>query len=260
MSLSRTALRMATIAALTNGGVPPWPTMAQNRLFDSREDPLQYSDRKDLLPLISVFTDEDKGDPQFGREQGGPPFRRHIDLYLEFGLASDPETGMPPPTTGELEALLDIFEWQIRAALFAPTGIWGPLWLETALGVTESDCLRYVHPEGGQRLASRLLKLTCKVSDDCAGTAHVVAPGGTAPPPSIPNPLAAVLDTIDAKGDGDTKALAGRVRAVVVAGLSDPASAPPFAGYTINWPASTAGQPNGQTTTPAFVAGDTFTS
>ncbi len=133
MALYRTALRLATLESLrptallkTQG---PWPTLAADRVFDSRLDPLLDLTKDQHKAVIVVYTDEDLG---YGSQhRGGPPFRREVDLIFEISqIASAPSEADPsvyiagiPQTDAELEAELDRIETEIYfALLFASNG------------------------------------------------------------------------------------------------------------------------------------------
>ncbi len=98
MALYRTALRLATLESLrptallkTQG---PWPTLAADRVFDSRLDPIEDLTKDQHKAVIVVYTEADLG---YGsQKRGGPPFRREVDLIFEISqIASAPSEADP---------------------------------------------------------------------------------------------------------------------------------------------------------------------
>ncbi len=190
MALYRTALRLATLESLrptallkTQG---PWPTLAADRVFDSRLDPLLDLTKDQHKAVIVVYTDEDLG---YGSQhRGGPPFRREVDLIFEISqIASAPSEADPsvyiagiPQTDAELEAELDRIETEIYfALLFASNGatmnmaraggtprvetLWRAL---TGRMVTDPRSTPHRTTEEGVRLAMRTVIWKVQVVDD----------------------------------------------------------------------------------------------
>ena len=131
--MERTALRMATVAALLHGGHgPPWPTLAGEFVYDSMMDDITDVVPTQRKPVIVVRTDDDaityKGHAFAGRQ---------VRLLIEFGVltASMIKTvdgqSLPrvdwPRTDSALEAFLDMMELQIWSALFGHSE-WAMWW------------------------------------------------------------------------------------------------------------------------------------
>jgi hypothetical protein len=206
MSLERAALRLATVMALTNGFAAPWPTMAQNRVFDSRQDQIQGLEVGQVVPMVIVYTDDDIGHA-ISNNHDGPPFDHDTHLILEITLGqaqvwkaesdSDPVIVlMPPQTDPELEAAIDAFEAQIMRVFRDRTllGAWGAQ-LDAVINRVKSwDSKRFVDHETSIRLVSRQITVSVKLvqpEDPRIGT------GGA----YIPEPYASVLQAvIDDKG------------------------------------------------------------
>ena len=170
MSLNRLAVRMSSILALTNYYAEPWPTIAKDRVFDSRIDPIQGSPT-DLVPTVSVYTDDDQGDG-LSDNNGGPPFRRFMDLsfWLTLGMIGEnTEAGDPtivyPQTDAQLEGTLDLFEHQVRFALADYTNPWTKLFLGSILRITRWNSMRLAS-EVNVRLAARSITATIELKDD----------------------------------------------------------------------------------------------
>lgn len=202
MSLSRTALRLATMealrptAALPNG---PWPTLAEGRWFDSRIDPIEDLQPGESKTVGCVYTDNQED--YAGQKKGGPPFRQVIDLVFELSVvaraATDPsvyDVGIPE-TDAELEASLDLLEAQIGFILFYhPLGkIWRDL---TGRKVTDPRSVPHRSSEEGMRLAKRTVTWKVEVPEDCYAAAPAATPTGLDRlPEKLRTVIAALADT-----------------------------------------------------------------
>lgn len=175
MTLVRTALRLATVAALQGPSPVAGPTIARNRVYDSRISdfsPETYG--SDAKPSVIVLTDEDEG-TALSRQNGGPPFERLINLTIEFAMVQgfdlDVANGgtefVPgyPATDAEHEASLDLLEHQITQRLaFDPADV-GVLW-RSLCRAWKMDCHRQVVDETGVKIAARILTWQVEVHDD----------------------------------------------------------------------------------------------
>lgn len=169
MTLARTALRLCVAAALKGeGGV--YPTIAQGRVYDSRIsdfDPGAFE--ADAKPTIILLTDQDEGE-ELSHQNGGPPFRRMIELVFEIGMTQsvkDTEGWIVgyPDTDARHEASLDYLEFQaIRRLSYDPAPL-AVLFRQIAR-IRKYDCHRQVTDDTGVKIAARILTLTCQVSDD----------------------------------------------------------------------------------------------
>lgn len=170
MSLARTALRLATVNALHGA------TIAEGRVYDSRVDdfsPENYPD--DARPTVIILTDEDAGEA-LSVQNGGAPFRRMINLVMEFAMVQTFELPIEqggtefvpgyPATDAEHEASLDILEFQIKRRLSYDLGVQSVLWRTVALKVHKYDCHRQVLDETGVKIAARVLTWQVEVTDD----------------------------------------------------------------------------------------------
>jgi hypothetical protein len=214
MGLYRTALRVATLEALRPTGLlntqGPWPTLACDRVFDSRIDPIEDLTKEQHRAVIAVYTDGDIG---YGSQhRGGPPFRRVVDLCFEISqIASAPSEADPavyvtgvPQTDPELEAELDRIESEIALALFfAPSGaIWRKL---TGSMVTDPRTTPHRDSEEGARLALRSLIWKVQVPDDRFEALPLTAPVGI---DRLPEPLRSVAGQLLATSYGASLAAA----------------------------------------------------
>ncbi|MEP0518564.1 MAG: hypothetical protein ABJO09_01000 [Hyphomicrobiales bacterium] len=239
MSLFLTSLRLATIAALTNGGIGPFPTIAADNVFDSRQDPTNDLDPDQWVPTISVYTEQDLHD-----EAVNTPGRfrsREIGLSIGYevgGWHLDDENTrsyVVPETTAALELSLDMLSHQIRTALFAST-IWGNLWRSHLREIKSVSSVRFATSEHHYRLASREFTFAIEAMPDC--DIGVWTSNDPLPPPEIPEPLAGVLQTIFDNGGGDTLALATDLNTQIAnVGLPpDQFLVAPISGFTLEVP------------------------
>lgn len=168
MSLQRALLRTRFVSALKNH------TIAGGRVFDTRMSPLQETKPQDFLPLIAVYTDNDKR----SQIEGGAPaggFRRMIDVTLAYSIGSwaeVPADGEIPAgmaygffeTDSELEMVLDLFELQIWRALYAD----GADALQGMVKQFHSFESTPGRDDSGQnKISARQLTISCEVADDC---------------------------------------------------------------------------------------------
>lgn len=220
MSLERTALRLATIMALTNGFAEPYPTMARQLVFDSRIDPVQGVNADELVPIIRVMTDDDQGE-SLSANNGGPPFERRVNLVMEISLGTLGEEAdgglILPATEPELEAMLDLFERQIERVFLDGQSTWGAELSKLCRRIEKWSSLRFVEREANERLAARQITavIALPLAEDPAVTAWTdeepLASAAT-----IPAPLGPLLDAIIAD-DGPYAASAQAMKDMLIA-------------------------------------------
>lgn len=196
MSLARTALRIATVMALSNGYAEPWPTLAQGRVFDSRVDPRQIIDLDDVVPIIEVCTDDDRG-KSLSENNGGPPFEHEVTLAIELSLGmwtgeGDARLLGLPQSEPELDAMLDLMEMQVKRALVDFANPWSERLIGICRRITDWSSQRYVERDGNVRLAARSLSMTVALPFEPLSA--VVT--GSAPAAAIPEPLGSLLTAI----------------------------------------------------------------
>jgi hypothetical protein len=214
--MNRTALRIATKAALLNGGEEPWPTIAGENVFDSRADDVSLVKGEDNAPIIIVRTEEDSS-PQIlsnGRIVG-----RSVDLNMQIGVfasAKDPNTGVLiegwPATDAALEAVLDLMEWQVQCALLGPTN-WGVWWRNRWDPASWVSKPTFTDPnEGRVRLAVRELVVAMQnvEPDFIPPTLKTTDPVYV---PALPPKLQDVLDQIAEFGEGDLQTSVAQIAA-----------------------------------------------
>lgn len=172
MTLARTALRFAAIAALKGA------TIAEGRVYDSRVDDFSPETFPgDAHPTIIILTDEDEGEA-LSAQNGGPPMRRTVSLVMEFAMVQglylpvgDSDNGdsefVPgyPATDAEHEVSLDLLEFQIKQRLADDLSAL-PRLFRSFTRVWKSDCHRQVADDSGVKIAARILTWECETSDD----------------------------------------------------------------------------------------------
>jgi hypothetical protein len=175
MTLARTALRFAALAALKGATPSTGPTIAANRVYDSRVSdfsPETYPD--DAKPTVIILTDDDEGDG-LSEQNGGPPFHRHINLVMEFAMVQGFDIALEgggsefvpgyPSTDAEHEMSLDLLEFQITRRLAYDLDPICALF-RSFTRVWKHDCHRQVLDETGVKIAARVLTWQVEVSDD----------------------------------------------------------------------------------------------
>lgn len=201
MTLVRTALRLATVAALQG------TTLAENRVYDSRiSDFSPEAFTADAKPTIIILTDADEGE-QLSQQNGGPPFSRMVDLVFEIGMVQtgqdDDGAFVPgyPSTDARHEASLDYLEFQIARCLgYDPAAI--PTLWRSFSRPTKTSCHRQVMDEAGVKIACRILTWTCNVSDDQVevyNDPNEALPTGL---DALPDPLRTVAKALPAGSSG----------------------------------------------------------
>lgn len=174
--MERTALRLATCAALLNGGSgPPWPTVAGEFVYDSMIDDVVDVVPNRRKPVIIVRTDDDQLGYNRFQING-----RQCRLLIEFGVLTAVTTRVGgvdepkvdwPRTDSALEAFLDMLEWQIWVALngYSDWARWyhDKVHYGTTSGYQSSP--RYSAPErGAVRLAVRTIAIAVNLPLECA--------------------------------------------------------------------------------------------
>ena len=157
----RKDLRKAFVHALQNGGVDPFPTMAEERVFDSRQDPYIVSS-PDPLPAITVYTDTQKRQPM--TTEGGAPFMSQLEILIELVIGGVEDR---IEIDRELEEKLDDFEEQVLKALFDITGETQQQLKLMFRKVVEISSMRLANNEGQRRLAMRDLIIVIEFDQRC---------------------------------------------------------------------------------------------
>lgn len=204
MTLARTALRLCISAAL-KGEVGNRPTIAEERIYDSRlSDYAPDTFGPDAKATVAILTDNDDGEA-LSRQNGGPPFKRDIDVVLEIGMTVRIKDGNEfligyPDTDARLEAALDTLEFQIQRRLSDDPSPMPTLFRKIAR-IWKVTSHRQVLDNAAVKAACRLVTLSCQVSDDQVqrfNSAGVVPSGIDA----LPEPLRTVAQHLPAGSSG----------------------------------------------------------
>lgn len=169
MTLARTALRLCISAAL-KGEAGARPTIAEGRVYDSRISDLAPDALvDDAKPTMILLTDVDDGDA-LSEQNGGPPFRRMIEVVIEMGMTQAVKDGAEyvvgyPDTDARHEASLDLLEFQVLRRLAYDPAPMSVLFRKIAR-IRKRECHRQVMDESSVKIAARILTLTCQVEDD----------------------------------------------------------------------------------------------
>jgi hypothetical protein len=199
------------------------PTMADNRVYDSRLDAIEFTADNNELPCVIVYTDDDAS-AVINRGMMGGPRLRHVDLRVEIllGSCSTEQVGDSPdgstqfayslPTTdAELEAKLDMFEQQVKWALMdLPNRSYTSAFSTYVVRIENIQSHVKRDEDGNNKLAARRMIFTCTINDDCPPqwyTAATANPDGGAyttstTPEANPLPGTPVLNTPPATPPG----------------------------------------------------------
>lgn len=222
MTLARTALRLCVVEALS-GSVGDRPTIAQERVYDSRiSDFAPETSLDDAKPTIILLTDNDEGEA-LSQQNGGPPFRRMIEVVLEIGMTQSVKDGDGfivgyPDTDARHEASLDYLEFQaVRRLAYDPAPM--SVLFRKIARIRKAECHRQVLDDSSVKVAARILTLTCEVSDD---QVHVFTASGDQPSgiDALPEPLRSVAAALP-EGSSGADAVAAIIAAM--SGLAVPA-------------------------------------
>jgi hypothetical protein len=162
LNSQRTDIRLGVIAALTNNASAPWPTFAEDRVYDSKQDVLFHAQGQAELPAVTVYTDTTRRRPI---QDGTPPFMSTLDVIIEMTIGG---VGGKVETDAEIEEKLDIFEDQILEALFSGTSENAIKLRKMYKKVLQADSMRLANSESHSRLAMRDLVVTVEYNHRCA--------------------------------------------------------------------------------------------
>jgi hypothetical protein len=169
MSLSVMAVRLAAFKALQGR------TFAENRVFDSRVDALNFTAEDDRAPLIVVSVDEDRGTVE-GRDLAAAS--REVELVIEIAIAArmrrtigageTEETVEVPETDAGLEASVGLVGYQVMRALQADPGAWSEVFRALVPRIFSFTARRGADVKNGVRYAARQIVLRCDCLADPA--------------------------------------------------------------------------------------------
>ena len=215
--------------ALAGADAHGGPTIANDRVYDSRIadlDPETFPD--DAKPVIIILTDDDEGE-QLSRQNGGPPFRRNIDLVFELAMVMKIRDGTNftlgyPDTDARLEAALDVLEFQVARRLGydpAPAAVL----FRKFIRPHKHESHRQIMDDSGVKIAARLVTWNCEITDDQIGVfnADGAVPAGAG---ALPEPLKTIAASLPPGSSG------ADICSAIIAALS-PLTAPRLKGIDI---------------------------
>lgn len=219
--MERTAMRIATVAALQNGGAAPWPTLAEAGIFDSRSDAIDSVTEEGNMPAVIVRTDEDR----FATTNSSVTGQRAIEMRIECSIitgARDDNGDLKASwaeTDAALEAFLDLMEYQVLDALFGASP-WAMWWRVMFKPGQRLSLPVWTQPgQGRTRLAIRELTISfphaagyCFPQPINLLDATLDSDGAPVITATLPARLVAVFDKIDADGSGDFKSAMSDLR------------------------------------------------
>jgi hypothetical protein len=156
MSLTALAVRFATIRALKGR------TFAEDRVFDSKINPVNLVARNESKPVIIVTTDDDNIDITGKSLRAG---NHKLELVIEIAVTQKIEVEVEngdktevitiPASDAGREATVGLIGWQIAKALSADGGNWGNIWRTLVTNVHSISSRRGADEENGVRYAAR---------------------------------------------------------------------------------------------------------
>jgi hypothetical protein len=190
MSLSRMMLRaLACVAIQEQDDDPAPPTMAEDRVFDSRLDPMIFRGYAQPMPGVIVYTDDDEG-ILLNRGSGGGPYDRMVDLRVEIVIGTfalevidnvENVVFDMPMTDAQLEAQLDLFEMQVKWALMSlPNRVHTNAFVAYVKRVESITSHAMRDESGNNRFSARRMHFKCVIADDCPPSFAIV----DGPPPA----------------------------------------------------------------------------
>lgn len=195
MSISRLLLRAATVTALSKvGSDTAAPTIAGSNVFDSRLDPIEFTEDISEIPIITVYTDIDEVTVLDAALGANGQASRVVDLIIEFAVATFEKVGdgidiSVTQTDAELEAMLDFFEHQILQTLYNVQRPASIRWQTMVRAISKIESRVERSGEANNRLAARQLRLSCKIANDCLQRFEIAEPGPAPSPDPSPPPL-----------------------------------------------------------------------
>lgn len=162
MSLSRLALRIATIQALRGR------TFAGNMVRDSEIGPIDESVDGADVPFIVVYTDESDVDTDAPNEETSLfGLCTNVNLTIEMAVTSRMKAGWGiPQTDAGFEMTIDAIERQIRTALSDPDNVWAEFWRRLVREKKTDKSSRGASDRKGVRFAGRQIILTVDVTPE----------------------------------------------------------------------------------------------
>ena len=160
----RMQIRQGAIAVLTNMMAQPYPTLAGNRVYDSRSVDLQVDLGHAPKPSISIYTDTTKYAPVNPMCRGFAPFKVELQLIIEMSLSGWSDQVQ---TDNQMEELLDLMEEQVMRALFESGSDEMSAWHTMFTKILDVRSMRLSNSEYSVRLGHRDLVIDLEYSTRC---------------------------------------------------------------------------------------------
>lgn len=224
MSLSRTALRLAVVEALSPyaqnvASTPVWPTFAGRQVFDSQVTPVALAAIAEGQPVIVVSTDGGKTEAIGGGNALDVTFdgdgREMATLAFEImvPVAQRGDTGEAifdiGPTDAAAKAFLEMIEDQILQRI-SDARMNGPL-RHVLVSIGEIESQSYSDADAGVSLSATRLELSCRIRQRFRWP-----DAGAAGLDRLPQPLCDVAKALPAQSYGG----------VIAAGLAEVLGSP----------------------------------
>ncbi|WP_051370676.1 hypothetical protein [Mesorhizobium loti] len=170
MTIAAETTRLAAVESLSPTGATAFPTLARERVFDSRRPSLDIlAPGKEYTPVLSLFTRRSES-PRRGAGQGSVSRngRTILEVVAELAVASNDEDGPfvdamvgSDPTARIVLAALCA---QVRFALtIGPTGV---IFRKAVIAVESIDEEGFAVPELGLRWQRTTMLFDCLIPDD----------------------------------------------------------------------------------------------
>ncbi len=167
--LKRIQIRSAIVAALS-AAAAPYPTLAGPQVFDSRLDNIWDQTPEGPMPAVLVYTDDDDQD-LLDTASGRGAYARKLTVCIELVVGSFSSGELAEfnlaQTDPEMEALLDILEWQVWNALNDPLSDAATTLMNLHKGWMSWNSSAARSGDKQQRLAARRITASLKVAQEC---------------------------------------------------------------------------------------------
>ncbi len=150
MSISRAALRIATVKALVGN------TLADDRVHDSEIGPLEDIAGKSTAPIVVVYTDDEDVDVKQRDLLAHDGMQSLvIEIAVTTKMDKSGDWSISNNTDKGMELIIDLIEHQCFATLQKSESNWAEIWRMLAGGVGKRRDRRGVSAENGVRFAGR---------------------------------------------------------------------------------------------------------
>lgn len=160
MSLSRLAVRLATVAALRGA------TTAGDAVRDSEITTIDQSASAASRPFVAVYTDDGEftglgRDLQSGNGSFSLVIETGVTARMRYALegGATQDVDVLVPTDAIMELTLDLMARQISVALLSASSDWAEMWRRLVANVGRINHRRGASAEKGERFAGRQIEI-----------------------------------------------------------------------------------------------------